>query len=377
MYNKDFDDSEEFDGQDETEFDLLGQTDTIQHDIDFDSEDDGAIAKADLYKIAKYAYKLFQKIQDADQLEDWIQIKITKASDFITSVYHYLEYEKEFSDFGKHLEDSDIYTESEKRALRGKLMEARKAVSKLKIAQAEKVEKDLEKATKPKTKKPTAKKVEEAAKTKPSAGMTKKQKSAVVKKAKAGEDIGKPGKGFKKVVAAAKKGGAKDPTAVAAAAMWKQAKKKAVKEGIERDSFENLSFETTIADPESGRDIDVKVEYEVIGQESPARQSRSGEWEPPQNSQVEIISVTDQDTGEEINLTPELEDELVDQVNNLDGEKDDFGDYAADEMNDQVRDDSLTEPDSFEIKGSEDSTLRESTNLDHMLKLAGLKQLNG
>lgn len=60
------------------------------------------------------------------------------------------------------------------------------------------------------------------AKKKPSAGMTKKEKSAVVKKAKAGGDIGKPGKGFKDVEAAAKKGGAKDPKAVAAAAMWKK-----------------------------------------------------------------------------------------------------------------------------------------------------------
>ena len=57
---------------------------------------------------------------------------------------------------------------------------------------------------------------------KPSAGMSKAEKSAVVKKAKAGKDIGKPGKGFAKVEKAAKAGGAKDPKAVAAAAMWKQ-----------------------------------------------------------------------------------------------------------------------------------------------------------
>lgn len=69
---------------------------------------------------------------------------------------------------------------------------------------------------------------------KPSAGLTKKEKSAVVKKAVAGKDIGKKGKGFEKVEKAAKKGGASDPKAVAAAAMWKgQAKKKAVKESIE------------------------------------------------------------------------------------------------------------------------------------------------
>lgn len=67
----------------------------------------------------------------------------------------------------------------------------------------------------------------ESGKKKPSAGMTKGEKSKVVKKAVAGKDIGKPGKNFEKVEKAAKKGGAKDPKAVAAAAMWKnEAKKK-------------------------------------------------------------------------------------------------------------------------------------------------------
>jgi len=63
---------------------------------------------------------------------------------------------------------------------------------------------------------------------KPSAGMTKKAKSAVAKKAHAGGDIGKKGKGFEKVEKAAeKKYGSKEAgQKVAAAAMWKgQAKK--------------------------------------------------------------------------------------------------------------------------------------------------------
>ena len=62
-------------------------------------------------------------------------------------------------------------------------------------------------------------------KSKPSAGLTKKQKSTVVKKAKKGEDIGKKGKAFKDVVAKAKEWGAKDPEAVAGAAMWKNIKR--------------------------------------------------------------------------------------------------------------------------------------------------------
>lgn len=63
---------------------------------------------------------------------------------------------------------------------------------------------------------------------KPSAGMTKKEKSAVAKKASAGKDIGKKGKGFEKVAKAAEKqyGSKEAGEKVAAAAMWKaQAKK--------------------------------------------------------------------------------------------------------------------------------------------------------
>jgi hypothetical protein len=68
-------------------------------------------------------------------------------------------------------------------------------------------------------------KLEDLFESKPSAGLSKKQKSEIVKKAKKGEDIGKKGKGFKEVAAKAKKSGASDPEAVAAAAMWKHAKR--------------------------------------------------------------------------------------------------------------------------------------------------------
>jgi hypothetical protein len=67
----------------------------------------------------------------------------------------------------------------------------------------------------------------EAKKKKPSAGLSKKQKSAIVKKAKSGKDMGKKGKGFEKIVKAAKKSGADNPEAVAGAAFWKGQAKKA------------------------------------------------------------------------------------------------------------------------------------------------------
>jgi hypothetical protein len=52
------------------------------------------MAKADCYKLAKYSAKLFKMIEEGEELDGWVQAKITKASDYISSVYHYLEYEK-------------------------------------------------------------------------------------------------------------------------------------------------------------------------------------------------------------------------------------------------------------------------------------------
>ena len=59
------------------------------------------MARADLYKIAKYAIKLHDMMKDiteADGLEGWQQAKITKAADYIGSVYHNLDYDLKFSE---------------------------------------------------------------------------------------------------------------------------------------------------------------------------------------------------------------------------------------------------------------------------------------
>jgi len=104
-----------------------------------ETDREGAMAKADLYKLANYSHKLFQQIQDEDQLEGWVQAKITKAADYVASVYHYLEYEMKFSEYGKALDDSDVLSEGQKRVLKNRLMEAKSKVKELKKAQAEKV----------------------------------------------------------------------------------------------------------------------------------------------------------------------------------------------------------------------------------------------
>lgn len=59
------------------------------------------MARADLYKIAKYAIKLhdmLKSVSEAEGLEGWQQAKITKAADYIGSVYHNLEYDMKFGE---------------------------------------------------------------------------------------------------------------------------------------------------------------------------------------------------------------------------------------------------------------------------------------
>jgi hypothetical protein len=108
------------------------------------SDREGAMAKADLYKIANYSHKLFKQIEDQDQMEAWVQAKITKAADYIASVYHYLEYEMKFSQYGQALEDSEVYSESQKRIINNRLMEAKSKVKELKKVHAKKIKADAD-----------------------------------------------------------------------------------------------------------------------------------------------------------------------------------------------------------------------------------------
>jgi len=68
---------------------------------DVETEDEEAdtsevnMAKSELYKLAEYAPKLLDLIENYDELEGWIQAKITKASDYVSDVFHYLKYENE------------------------------------------------------------------------------------------------------------------------------------------------------------------------------------------------------------------------------------------------------------------------------------------
>jgi len=62
------------------------------------------MARADLYKIAKYAIKLhdmLKGVSEEEGIEGWQQAKITKAADYMGSVYHSLDYEQATGELGE------------------------------------------------------------------------------------------------------------------------------------------------------------------------------------------------------------------------------------------------------------------------------------
>jgi hypothetical protein len=77
------------------------------------SDGEGAMARADLYRAAKNAMKLFQMVQEGQELEGWVQAKITKSADYLDSVYHYMEYQMKFGGGAQALSVDDITGEAE------------------------------------------------------------------------------------------------------------------------------------------------------------------------------------------------------------------------------------------------------------------------
>jgi hypothetical protein len=53
------------------------------------------MARGELYRAAQYSIQLHQMLKNISEeqgLEGWVQAKITKASDYLASVKHHLEY---------------------------------------------------------------------------------------------------------------------------------------------------------------------------------------------------------------------------------------------------------------------------------------------
>ena len=66
-----------------------------------ESDHEVQMARAELYKLAKYSIKLHEMLKgvsEAEGLDGWVQSKITKAADYLGSVYHHLDYETKFEE---------------------------------------------------------------------------------------------------------------------------------------------------------------------------------------------------------------------------------------------------------------------------------------
>jgi|TARA_B110000211_G_scaffold132784_1_gene152290 hypothetical protein len=66
------------------------------------------MALSELKKTIEYASELENMLKSANSLEGWTAAKITKASDYLSSVYHWLDYD-ENKDVPNHSEDSENY----------------------------------------------------------------------------------------------------------------------------------------------------------------------------------------------------------------------------------------------------------------------------
>jgi hypothetical protein len=101
--------------QDVTGMKLMGEDyeeyDDYEEDYD-DTESDGIrMAQIELANIVDDAQDLIEKLDMMDEEpEQWVLSKITKASDYISTVYDYLEFEDEYSDDGEEEDDDGEYS---------------------------------------------------------------------------------------------------------------------------------------------------------------------------------------------------------------------------------------------------------------------------
>jgi hypothetical protein len=72
-------------------------SDESNEEVDnFSAQDDheGSMAKADLLAIHKKSSEIYNMLGDNEQLEGWVQSKITRAADYINSIHNNISYEK-------------------------------------------------------------------------------------------------------------------------------------------------------------------------------------------------------------------------------------------------------------------------------------------
>jgi len=215
--------------------DLLNECENCGRDWNHGHDHEASMAHGELKDAISNASKIQNMIGDNDNLPGWVSSYITLASDYLHSVAEYMagqstEMQQQpgsgFTAMNESIDmkkiqradnaidnlmnnistNSNIPTQDKVGILRA-LEELHEFIGE--VGYDYEMEGDLYETGKP------------------SAGLSKAKKSAVVKKAKAGKDIGKKGPGFAKIEKAAeKKYGSKEAgQKVAAAAMWKNVKR--------------------------------------------------------------------------------------------------------------------------------------------------------
>lgn len=88
---------------------LADKYDELDGDCDCGEEGEGQMFKAQLLSIMNNAQKLYHMVDEEDQLEDWIQSKITVAEDYLRAAYGYLTYYNggEDAEMGDDWDDED------------------------------------------------------------------------------------------------------------------------------------------------------------------------------------------------------------------------------------------------------------------------------
>lgn len=205
---------------------LLPECNECGRDWNHGHDHEAGMAKNELKDMISNASKIDSMVSEGDNLPGWVSAYISLAADYMHSVAEYLggEASRDEEPGPGYGMENVLYEGTPGAAEVEKAIEAGKV-------DPEEVKKAAEKAMHGDSTDLALLMVNamaglREAKKKPSAGLTKKEKSAVAKKAHAGKDIGKKGPGFEKVAKAAeKKYGSKEAgQKVAAAAMWKGVK---------------------------------------------------------------------------------------------------------------------------------------------------------
>jgi len=66
---------------------------------------EGVMAKRQLLQIGEYSKMLMEMLEDNDELPSWVQAKLTKAADYMDTVYHYMNGEKVLGEGEQRLDE--------------------------------------------------------------------------------------------------------------------------------------------------------------------------------------------------------------------------------------------------------------------------------